>query len=183
MKYTSILHVFILSFCLLMTEFTHATNSVCSPAGETDSLTIERIKDKLTGEYLKEDLKIMKADEREFLLEAADINGDGNDEYFIGFFTSFYFCGSGGCSVYLLNNNLELVTAFSVSGESIYILNDKTAGWNDLAIFSGGKYRQLKFNGAGYPENPSLCHAYSGKPEKNGVVIFEYEKETKPIRF
>ena len=148
-----------------------------------DSAVTEAIKEKLVNVLLKEDLKIMKQDEREFILEAADINGDGLDEYFVGFFTSFYFCGSGGCSVYLLNNNLDLVTSFSVAGESIYILNDRSGGWNDLAIFSGGKYRLVQYGGSSYPENPSLCPAYSGKPENNGKVIFEFEKEKKPVRF
>lgn len=181
MKLTVLLTIFVLFTCLIFATDVHASGFF--PSGETDSLTIERIKDKLRNEYLKNELKFMKADEREFLLEAADLNGDGKDEYFIGFFTSFYFCGSGGCSVFLLDSDLGLVTGFSVSGESIYILNDKTGGWSDLAIFSGGKYRHLKFSDAGYPENPSLCPAYTGKPENNGTVIFDYEKEKKPIKF
>ncbi len=179
-------HTILFAFIFVLSGLVSGNTVHASSFGhnsETDSLTIERIKDKLKNELLKNDIGIMKSDEREFILEAADVNGDGKDEYFVGFFTSFYFCGSGGCSVYLLNNDLGLVTAFSVSGESIYILNDRTDGWNDLAIFSGGKYRLIKFNGAGYPENPSLSPAYIGKPENNGIVIFEFEKEKKPIRF
>lgn len=100
---------------------------------------------------------------RKFIYSEYDLNGDSKKEIFVGL-TGPYFCGSGGCSIYLLDNQGNVITCFSVSEYSIAIDTKKTNGWNDLLIESNGKFHVMKFNGTKYPSNPSVQKSISGYP-------------------
>ena len=92
---------------------------------------------------------------RKFIFFEYDLNGDSKKEIFVGL-TGPYFCGSGGCSIMLLDNQGNEITNFTVSDYPVVIDNNKSKEWNDLFISSGGKYHTMKFDGKKYPSNPSV---------------------------
>jgi hypothetical protein len=100
---------------------------------------------------------------RKFVFFEYDLNDDGKKEIFVGLFGT-YFCGSGGCTQYLLDNQGNIITVFSVAGNPVVIDNNKTNGWKDLFIYSGKKDRIVKFDGKKYPSNPSTLPALSTVP-------------------
>ncbi len=112
----------------------------------------------------KEDLKkgIIDSFGRRFIFFEYDLNDDGKKEILVGLRGS-YFCGSGGCTTYLLDNQGNFITKFSVSRD-IVIDSKKTNGFKDLFIYSGGKFRIVKFNGKTYPSNPSTLPALNVVP-------------------
>lgn len=104
-----------------------------------------------------EDLKIgvMDSLSRKFIFFEYDLNGDSNKEIFVGL-TGPYFCGSGGCTQFILNSKGEVISKFTVSDYPVVISPDQTNGYTDLYIRSGGDYRVVKFDGKSYPGNPSV---------------------------
>ena len=69
----------------------------------------------------------------------------GKKEIFVGL-TGSYFCGSGGCTQLILDDQGNLISTFSVSGYPVIIDINKTNGWKDLFIYSGSKNRIVKFD-------------------------------------
>jgi hypothetical protein len=112
----------------------------------------------------REDLKnnIIDSFGRRFILFEYDLNDDGKNEIFVGLRGS-YFCGSGGCTMYLLDNQGNVITKFSVSRD-VVIDNKVTNGFQDLFIYSGGKFRIVKYDGQTYPSNPSILPALNVVP-------------------
>lgn len=104
----------------------------------------------------KDDLAKNLIDEtsRKFIFFEYDLNDDSKNEILVGL-TGSYFCGSGGCTQYVLDNQGNVITKFTVSGYPVVIDNNKTKGWKDLIILSGNKNRIVKFDGTKYPANPS----------------------------
>jgi hypothetical protein len=100
---------------------------------------------------------------KKFIFFEYDLNEDGNKEILVGF-TGPYFCGSGGCTQLLLDNQGNVITTFSVSDYPVIIDTHKTNGWKDLFIYSGGKNRIVKFDGKKYPSNPSVLPALKLTP-------------------
>jgi len=91
---------------------------------------------------------------RQFTYSEIDLNGDGKNEVFVGL-TGPYFCGSGGCSFYLLDAEGKTLSDFSVSDYPVVVDSESSNGWKNLLISSGGKYHVIKFDGSRYPANPS----------------------------
>ena len=114
---------------------------------------------------LKTDLEknLIDSISRKFIFFEYDLDDDGNKEIFVGLIGP-YFCGSGGCSPYILDNQGNIITHFTVSDYPIVVDNNKTNGWKDLFIRSGGKDRIVKFDGKKYPSNPSTQPALKITP-------------------
>jgi hypothetical protein len=122
-------------------------------------------------DILKSDLDIMSEEQRKFQYEEVDLNGDGIKEYLVGFKNS-YFCGSGGCTFYLLHNNGSVITIFTVSDAPfIVMVESKTNGWKDLLVKSDGALRLLKFNGKTYPNNPSVATVFNNIPSDDAYRL------------
>lgn len=104
-----------------------------------------------------DDLKIGIVDSlsRKFIFFEFDLNEDGSKEIFVGL-TGPYFCGSGGCSQFILDAKGEVISSFTVSDYPVVISTETSNDWRDLFILSGGAYRVVKFDGQSYPFNPSL---------------------------
>ncbi|WP_118195705.1 hypothetical protein [Albibacterium indicum] len=134
--------------------------------GEADTAQIAQW---LTNSILKDDLDFLKSEQRNYQLDAYDLDNDGNLEYFVGF-TNDYFCGSGGCTYYLLGHDGEVISLFSVSRAPFYILESKTNGWHDLVINSNSGMRKLSYDGASYPENPSVLPAFEDSTSHSDAV-------------
>jgi hypothetical protein len=130
---------------------------------------------------LKSDLdkNLVDSFSRRFIFFEYDLNDDGNKEIFVGF-TGPYFCGSGGCSPYILDNQGNVITHFTVSDYPIVIDNNKTNGWKDLFIRSGGKDRIVKFDGKKYPSNPSTLPALKVLPGDGLPRVLDFVNEPYP---
>ncbi|HKO76619.1 MAG TPA: hypothetical protein VJU52_05345 [Flavobacterium sp.] len=92
---------------------------------------------------------------KRFIFFEYDINDDGKKEILVGL-TGPYFCGSGGCTQYILDNQGAVISKFTVADYPVVIDTQKTSGWKNLFIRSGHKNRIVKFDGKKYPSNPSL---------------------------
>lgn len=123
-------------------------------AVSTETATL--VRNRLT-QLIAEDLKIGIVDSlsRKFIFFEYDLNADGSKEIFVGL-TGPYFCGSGGCTQFILNAQGEVITQFTVSDYPVVISTDRSNGWNDLLILSDGSYHTVKFDGKTYPGNPSF---------------------------
>lgn len=108
-------------------------------------------------QLFKEDLEKSFIDEnsRRFVFFEYDLNGDNLKEILVGF-TGMYFCGSGGCTIYLFDSQLNVNTIFSVSDFPVVIDSDRSNAWNNLFIYSAGKHHIMRFDGKKYPANPSV---------------------------
>lgn len=137
-----------------------------------DSLAV-KVKDFITSEYLKsEDLKVIDAAERKFNLYQVDLNNDGKKEIFINFFTP-YFCGSGGCTLALLDSDLKLINRFTVTRTPITIDSKTENGWKVLWLQDGNAWKKLINKNGKYPSNPSLIENTKEAPETNAVKLFD----------
>lgn len=105
----------------------------------------------------KDDLskKIIDDYSKKFIFFEYDLNDDGKKEILVGL-TGPYFCGSGGCTQYLLDNQGAVISKFTVADYPVVIDTEKSSGWKNLFIHSGHKNRVVKFDGKKYPSNPSL---------------------------
>lgn len=139
-----------------------------------DDLQWKNISNFLTQSYLKDDLEFMTEQDKKFQFYQIDLNEDGHEEYFV-YLVSPYFCGTGGCTVLLLDRYSELITRFTVMEPPIYVSQETTNGWRDLLVYSEGAYRDLIFDSSTYPSNPSVAPESSNKPDGNYEVLFDEE--------
>jgi hypothetical protein len=125
----------------------------------------------LSKYYQKDiDQNLLDSGSRKFVYSEYDLNQDGKKEIFIGL-SGGYFCGSGGCTVLLLDSNRDLLTKFTVADYPFTVLSSTTNNWKDLIVRSGGKQRILKFNGKAYPSNPSIQPEFSDKSMQGDEVL------------
>lgn len=117
---------------------------------------------------------------RKFIFFEYDLNGDDKKELFVGM-TGPYFCGSGGCTQYILDAEGNKITGFTVADYPVVIDTNKTNGWNDLFIPSNGKMRIIKFDGKSYaPSNPSMAKELKVLPGDGLPRALNYLNEPYP---
>ncbi|WP_289665392.1 hypothetical protein [Flavobacterium panacagri] len=121
---------------------------------------------------LKKDLLSMTKENRYFYYEAFDLNNDNKNEYFVGFSNS-YFCGSGGCSGYILNSDGNVINKFTVTDFPIYVMTSSTEKFYDLIFESGGKFHHLKMKSGKYPSNPSVQEVAKGNVPKESTKVLD----------
>lgn len=137
---------------------------------QNDQKAVELIRKQLQI-LLKKDLPAMTKEDRYFYYEAFDLNNDQKHEYFVGFSNS-YFCGSGGCSGYILNNDGNLINSFTVTDFPIYVTTNPTEKFYDLIMQSSGKFHHIKFKNGKYPSNPSVQPEHVGDfPKRSSKVL------------
>jgi hypothetical protein len=149
-------------------------------SGTTSEQTADRVRQTLTSLF-KDDLAKNLIDEnsRKFIFFEYDLNGDSKNEILVGL-TGPYFCGSGGCTQYVLDDQGNVVSTFTVAGYPVIIDNNKTKGWFDLFIYSGGKNRIVKFDGKKYPSNPSVQPALKEFPGDGLTRALNFVNEPYP---
>lgn len=128
---------------------------------ETAEIVRSALQKKFTDDIEK---GFLEENDRKFVQFEYDLNADGTNEILVGL-SGPYFCGSGGCTQFILDKAGNVITIFSVSGYPVIIDANKSNGWNDLLIYSGGKNRIVKFDGTTYPSNPSTLPALAGTPD------------------
>ncbi|NIF06316.1 hypothetical protein F3J23_12790 [Chryseobacterium sp. Tr-659] len=150
-----------------------------------DETTAEKLKLYLR-DYLKADLPSLEASDRKFSFYAIDLNNDKKDEYFISL-SGRGFCGSGGCTFLLLDNNLKLINRFTVMRGPVFRSSSVTDGWNDLILKgSNNKYIHLKWDAkAGkYPSNPSVVKETDIAPAGHDFIMWDDDfSRAKPFTF
>jgi len=107
----------------------------------------------------KDMLSGVPAEQRKFKYHAIDLDKDGKNEYMVALYTPMY-CGTGGCTAYLLNADGSVNSRFTVVRFPIYVAATATEGWQDLVMYSGRENRIVKFKGGKYPSNPSTLPVY-----------------------
>ena len=132
-------------------------------ATTADMAIAEKIRGFLVNDLLKEDLPVLLDNQRSFIYQSHDLNDDGQEEYLVGFENS-YFCGSGGCTYFLLNNGGSLINRFSVSRSPFIVMEERSNGWRNLVVYSNRQLRKLVFDGSAYPANPSVEAEYPMTP-------------------
>lgn len=113
------------------------------------------IKTGLTENVFKSDLNSIPADQRKFKYHSYDLNNDKKDEYLVAPIGNYY-CGTGGCSFYILDTDGKQLAGFTVSDFPVYVAATSTEGWSDLIITSDGKNHHIKMKNGKYPSNPSV---------------------------
>lgn len=131
------------------------------------------IKNFLTQDYLKKELEFIEEKDRKFQYAEVDLNGDGKNEVFVRFMTS-YFCGTGGCNFLLLSHEGDIITNFSVTRAPIWVEPAKENGWSILLVRNSGELKELKYVDGTYPSNPSMVNkAPYDAPSGHAVVLFD----------
>ncbi len=173
------------------TETVVTTEDASKPAvnSEFQEQTVDdglaaKITDYLNNSFLKaEDLKVISAEERSFQLYTIDLNKDGKKEVFV-YLNSPYFCGSGGCTVLLLSEDLNLITKFTVTRPPLFVEPSEKNGWNVLSVQSGNEWKELVYNNGTYPSNPSIAAKASyAAPDTKAIEIFGNKNLAKTYPF
>lgn len=125
---------------------------------------------------LKQDIPAMTKYDRYFYYDAFDLNNDKKNEYLVGFSNS-YFCGSGGCSGYILKNDGSVINRFTVTDFPIYVTTSSTEKFYDLIFESGGKFHLLKMKAGKYPSNPSVQGVIKGDVPKESTKVLDIQGE------
>lgn len=138
----------------------------------------------LKNEFLTEaDLKVMTDTDRQFKLYTVDLNGDGKKETFVSL-EGTYFCGSGGCTMLLLDSTYKLITKFTVMQGAIFVEPTVENDWKVLTVKSGGEWKKLVYADGTYPSNPSILEkAPYDAPSGHAEVIFDQEQKLDVYEF
>ncbi|NVK49760.1 MAG: hypothetical protein HWE09_08320 [Cyclobacteriaceae bacterium] len=145
---------------------------------QDDQENIQRLIRLTLTDLFEEDLEkgFLDSASRRFLYDQVDLNGDGNLEILVGL-TGSYFCGSGGCTIYLLSNKGDVITRFTVVDYPVHVDNESTNGWKNLVLNSGRKDRLVKYDGQKYPSNPSVLDEFSGDlSNTQSLLVWNEEK-------
>lgn len=113
---------------------------------------------------------------RHFKFSQYDLNNDGKQEILVGL-TGSFFCGSGGCTVYLLTHQGDVITKFTVVEYPVYVDTSINLGWKNLVMYSGGAHRIVKWNGKSYPSNPSTLPKMKGDEISLQTKLLDWERE------
>ncbi|WP_394775569.1 hypothetical protein [Flavobacterium sp.] len=152
---------------------TAAGTADVSEAPQKDDKIVELIRKELQV-LLKKDLPAMTREDRFFYYEAFDLNNDKKDEYFVGF-SNPYFCGSGGCSGYILNNDGSLINKFTVTDFPIFVSTSSSDKFYDLIFETGGKFHLIKMKNGKYPSNPSVQEVLKGEIPKESTKVLDIQ--------
>lgn len=143
--------------------------------------TTEKIAHYIANEYLTPgDLKAIPMSDRKFRYHQTDLNGDGKMEVFVSFFTP-YFCGTGGCSMVLLDAHLKPITKFTVTRTRLLAGPEMENGWKTLFMESENGWKKLTYENGKYPSNPSIIPATSKLPSNKAEVIFKEKEAVHPF--
>ncbi|MFD0700909.1 hypothetical protein [Myroides pelagicus] len=159
----------------------------------TPSVEVQEIKEDATekaiGEYITssllsaEELPLLTEADRQFQFYAIDLNNDGAKEFFVRL-SGPYFCGTGGCTVLLLNAEYQLITKFTVMQGAIFAEPTLENTWRVLTVKSEGEWKSLVYANGTYPTNPSVLEkAPYDAPSGHAVVIFDEDENLESHKF
>lgn len=111
--------------------------------------------------YLKTNYNDASETSRHFIYNAIDLNDDGKTEYLVGLIGGDW-CGSGGCTMLILDKNYKLNTRMTVVEYPVYVGSpggkEVTKGYSNIYIQNrDGSVAKMTWNGKKYPANPSVA--------------------------
>ena len=137
----------------------------------TDEQTANNLKVFLRN-YTAEDADFLQPADKRFQFYKTDLNQDGNEDIFVRLMGP-YFCGSGGCTFFLLDKYGEQITKFTVTRAPFFKEQSLVNGWSLLLVKDSGVFKELRFEEGSYPSNPSvLPKAPYDAPSGHAEVIF-----------
>jgi hypothetical protein len=119
----------------------------------------------------------------------ANLSGGGVPEAIV-YLTSGGWCGSGGCTLLILEQQgpaYTVVTKATVTRLPIRVLTTKSNGWFDLGVRvqGGGIFipyeAALSFDGKTYPANPSVPPSRKLTEKVAGEVLITASAQAKPL--
>jgi hypothetical protein len=139
----------------------------------TDQSRLKQLQYLKNNGFNEEELSNMK-----FLEVAVDLDNDPSHLEYLLYVMDPMLCGSGGCNLFVLTHDGEVLSRISVSRPPIYLpllsieeQQDQTGTWKDLYVYSKGM-RQLTFSDGSYTTNASM-----------GALLDETELIQHPERF
>lgn len=108
-----------------------------------------------------------------------DLNNDGAEEIIL-YATDQSWCGSGGCTLFILAHEGEtfrVVSKTSITKLPIRLLDSSTGGWRDISVVvqGGGIVEtqdvKLVFDGKSYPTNPTMPPASPLNKASGAILI------------
>ena len=126
------------------------------------------------ADYVQQSLQVSR-----FKRAKADLNGDGHPETFV-YVTDQDYCGTSGCLLLLLSPRgatYKVVMRATAVQLPIRLLPTSAHGWRDVGVTvaGGGITRpyvaRLRFDGRGYPGNPTIPPAVPLKRPGGTVLI------------
>lgn len=119
-----------------------------------------------------------------YRIAEADLDADGRPEALIYAMDTAGggeadLCGTGGCNLYVLSpaeSGYRLIANITVTRPPVRVLPATTHGWHDLGVLVAGggidgHEARLRFDGAGYPSNPSVPPATRLEGTPGTIVI------------
>lgn len=138
----------------------------------------QKIKNYIVNTFLQaDDLRAIEEKDRKFRFQQIDLNNDGKMETFISFFTP-YFCGTGGCSAVLLDNNLKPITKFTVTNPPFYVESAQESRWPIIYLQNNGQWKRLNYKNGKYPSNPSVAEDSKPPETANLTEVLEPSSST-----
>ena len=138
-----------------------------------DDALAKRIGGYITDSIVKKDIDFLNATDRRFQFYTTDLNGDQNKEIFV-LLNGSYFCGSGGCTMLLLNSDLSVITSFTVMTPPLFIEKREDKDWAVLLIRNEGALKELIYKDGSYPSNPSILpDAPYDAPSGHAQIAFD----------
>jgi hypothetical protein len=111
-----------------------------------------------------------------------DLNNDGRRDALVILKSPYgYWCGKHGCTMLIMratNNNFTLINAVQPIREPLYISEDTSHGWKNIATRISGRWTSaknvtLRFDGKQYPSNPSNLPSEGDEPITNLFQILK----------
>jgi len=127
--------------------------------------------------------------ETRYLAAFPDLDGDGQPEAIV-YLISRNWCGSGGCSMFVLKKNgsgWKTVTRTTITQLPIRVLTNASHGWRNLGVWvQGGGIQpgyeaELRFDGKTYPRNPSFPPARRLNDKTAGDVLISDSQKPRPL--
>lgn len=104
-----------------------------------------------------------------------DFNGDGKYEFLL-LMDNDYFCENGGCAMFLVSEDMQIISRFVNIKTPFYIANSKTNNWNDLIFNTSNGWVKHQYDGNKYPYNPLENSNKVAAPDYNTGNIFFTEE-------
>lgn len=165
----SLLTLFFLGICLA---------AYAQTGNQTENLIEWTLKDLYKSDIEK---GFLREQDRRYLYDEYDLDDNGKKEILV-YLGGSYFCGTGGCTLLLMDHEGNVITSFSVTDTPVIYDSKKTNGWRNLFIQTGGKFHVVKFDGRKYPSNPSVQPVLTLTPGDSLPRGFYYPTDVWPWR-
>lgn len=105
---------------------------------------------------------------------------DRGSEQILAYVTGRSWCGSGGCTLLVLERDgdfYRVVSRVTIARPPLIVFDRKTNGWHNIGVFvegggiDSGYEAELEYDGASYPSNPSIPPAKRSCPHERGRIV------------